>query len=108
MSTLSASLASHRSLPVLSPLAHRVTERCTAKGSSLRCLVLLGMSLGVAASAQIPSVTDVTAPPTPGVGHDYIQDNVETVNPANGALSIRIGVPLPPSRGVNIPFNFAS
>ena len=65
------------------------------------------MSLGVAASAQIPSVTDVTAPPTPGVGHDYIQDNVETVNPANGSLSIRIGVPLPPSRGVNIPFNFA-
>ncbi len=42
-------------------------------------------------------------PPTPGVGHDYIQDNVETVNPANGSLSIRIGVPLPPSRGVNIP-----
>jgi hypothetical protein len=103
MSTLSASLASHLSIQSSSSLAHRVAERCATKGSSLRCLVLLGMSLGVAASAQIPSVTDVTAPPTPGVGHETIQDNVETVNPANGSLSIRIGVPLPPSRGVNIP-----
>jgi RHS repeat-associated protein len=31
----------------------------------------------------------------------------ETVNPANGSLSIRIGVPLPPSRGLTLPFGFA-
>jgi hypothetical protein len=48
MSILSASLASHRSLPVSSSLAHRLAARCTAKGSSLRCLVLLciGIPLG--------------------------------------------------------------
>lgn len=57
--------------------------------------------------AQIPSRTDVTSTPVPDAGHDYIHAPVETVNPANGSLSIRIGVPIPPSRGFTLPFSFA-
>jgi hypothetical protein len=57
--------------------------------------------------AQLPSRTDVTSTPVPDVGHDYIHAPVETVNPANGSLSIRIGVPIPPSRGFTLPFHFA-
>ena len=41
--------------------------------------------------------------PTPGVGHNYIQDLDETVNPANGSVSIRIAAPTPIERGLNQP-----
>lgn len=58
-------------------------------------------------TAQIPSETDVTSTPVPNAGHDYIHALGETVNPANGSLSIRISVPLPPSRGLTLPFSFA-
>ena len=57
--------------------------------------------------AQIPPRSDTTNTPLPNKGHDYIHAPLETVNPANGALSIRIAVPLPPSRGSNLPFSFA-
>ncbi len=70
-------------------------------GSILAGFLLLG-----AAAGQIPSRTDVTATPVPDVGHDYIHAPVETVNPANGSVSVRIGVPMPPSRGFTLPFNF--
>src|SRR5437879_628845 len=57
------------------------------------------------AHAQITSVNDATAPPTPGVGHDYIKMFGETVNPANGSVSLRIGVPMPRGRGLDVPFS---
>lgn len=69
---------------------------------------LLFVLLTQAALSQIPSRTDVTDTPVPNVGHDYIHAPVETVNPANGSLSIRIGVPMPPGRnGFKLPFNFS-
>jgi hypothetical protein len=49
----------------------------------------------------------VTSTPVPNAGHDYINGLGETVNPANGSLSIRIGVPMPPGRGLTVPFSFA-
>lgn len=71
-------------------------------------LVFAGLLISCAVcQAQIPSASDVTSTPIPNAGHDYIHALSETVNPANGSLSIRINVPLPPSRGPNIPFNFA-
>lgn len=70
-------------------------------------LTLTIQLLGSLLLAQIPSRTDVTSTPLPNSGHDYIHAPVETVNPANGSLSIRIGVPMPPSRGFTLPFNFA-
>lgn len=76
------------------------TKRC--------CLLLLVVqSFCATGSAQIPSVSDTTSTPIPNAGHDYIHAPAETVNPANGSLSIRIGVQIPPSRGFTIPFNFA-
>jgi len=61
----------------------------------------------VSAWAQITNVTDTTSTPIPGVGHDYIKFVDETVNPANGSLSLRIQVPVPPGRKLTIPFAFA-
>ena len=95
MFTLNVLLEAGRSKQILTSLARRVTERRIAQRRPSRCFALLALSASIAASAQIPSVTDVTTPPVPNVGHDYIQENVETVNPANGSLSIRIGAPLP-------------
>jgi RHS repeat-associated protein len=59
------------------------------------------------ASAQITNVTDDTSTPTPGTGHDYVKMLSETVNPANGSLSIRIQVPVPKGRELTVPFSFA-
>lgn len=56
--------------------------------------------------AQITNVTEDQAPPTPGVGHDYIHMLSETVNPATGSVSIRISVPAPPGRKLMVPFSF--
>jgi hypothetical protein len=58
------------------------------------------------AAAQLPNATDTTSTPAPG-DHDYLQSLVETVNPANGSVSIRISVPMAPSRQITLPFSFA-
>jgi len=51
-----------------------------------------------------PTVSLVTKP-NPGYGHDYIKMLTETVNPANGSVSVRIEAPMPSQRGdVNFPF----
>jgi hypothetical protein len=46
------------------------------------------------------------APPIAGAGHDYLGRLNETVNPATGAVSVRISVPVPPARGITVPFTF--
>jgi len=56
--------------------------------------------------AQVPPNSDTTSVPIPGAGHDYITGPVETVNPANGSISIRIPVIMAPGRGLSIPFSF--
>jgi hypothetical protein len=56
--------------------------------------------------AQVTAVTDQTSTPIPGAGHGYIQLLNETVNPANGSVSLRLNVPTPAGRGLNIPFSF--
>ena len=68
------------------------------------CLFLFA---GPFSLAQISNVTDITSTPIPGVGHDYLKMLSETVNPANGSLSIRISVPMPEGRGLALPFSFA-
>jgi hypothetical protein len=55
------------------------------------------------AKAQITEVSNTTATPIPGVGHDYIKMFDETVNPANGSLSVHIDIPLPKARGITLP-----
>jgi RHS repeat-associated protein len=76
---------------------------------SLLCLlVLVGISFfTTAVQAQVTNVTNIEATPTPGVGHDYMHELSETVNPANGSLSVRIQVPVPTGRRLTLPFAFA-
>jgi RHS repeat-associated protein len=62
--------------------------------------------LAPAAFGQITNVTSDTMTPILGARHDYIGMMNETVNPANGSLSVRIGVPVPPGRGLTLPFSF--
>jgi hypothetical protein len=68
------------------------------------CLALLTAPLGW---GQITNVTNDQATPTPGVGHDYVKMLGETVNPANGSVSLRINVPMPKGRQLSLPFAFA-
>ena len=55
---------------------------------------------------QITNVTNDQTVPVPGAGHNYIKMVNETVNPASGSVSIRIGVPVPPGRRLSLPFAF--
>ncbi len=57
--------------------------------------------------AQISNTDAPNMTPTAGAGHDYIHMLTETVSPVDGSLSVRIGVPVPPSRGFTVPFSFA-
>jgi hypothetical protein len=63
--------------------------------------------LAPACLAQLPPLNNTTSTPIPGAGHDYLNGPTETVNPANGSLSIRVPVIIPPSRGITLPFSFA-
>lgn len=56
--------------------------------------------------AQLPPKTDTTRTPIPGAGHDYLGGFTESVNPANGSVSLRIPLIVPPSRGITLPFQF--
>lgn len=57
------------------------------------------------AEAQIFTLTNSTATPVPGAGHDYIHLLNEIVNPANGTVSVDINFPMPKSRGIDLPFS---
>src|SRR5215472_16348116 len=78
--------------------------------SRTRSVLLFGLALflgAVSAFAQIPPSDSTTATPIPGAGHDYLGGFNETVNPANGFLSVRLNVAMPPGRGITLPFSFA-
>lgn len=69
---------------------------------------VLTLYFSLAASAQTTFqpytlMSNATRPPVEGVGHDYIHDLSETVNPASGQLSIRIAAPMPRERALNFP-----
>jgi RHS repeat-associated protein len=70
-------------------------------------LVVLAVSWPLPSFAQITNVTNDQATPIPGVGHDYIKFLSESVNPANGSVSLRMQAPTPPGRKLSIPFGFA-
>ena len=70
------------------------------------CLAFLTSSLASSAYAQdfsYKNVTNLTSTPKEGVGHDYIKALAETVNPANGSISVRISVPTPTFRHGALP-----
>src|SRR6185312_15129377 len=77
----------------------------TMKRSLVLCALML--SIAAACSGQITNVTNNTSTPMPGTGHDYIHMLNETVNPANGSVSVRIDAPAPAGRLLSLPFGFA-
>ena len=62
------------------------------------------LSMSNALAQNVPLSSDVMRP-TLGAGHDYVRGLNETVNPANGSLSISIQLPTLPSRGITLPFS---
>ncbi len=70
----------------------------------LTLLLAAVFALTAAAFAQVPNITDVTSTPVPGVGHSYLHGLNETVNPANGSVTLRFCVPVPRGRGLTVPF----
>src|SRR6266704_2170936 len=76
--------------------------------SPLRSLLAIVFTwvIGPAALAQIPNATNTTATPAPGM-HDYLGSSAETVNPANGSVSIRVPVRMAQGRQFTLPFSFA-
>ncbi len=73
---------------------------------SLFSLLAVTLCFTRLALAQIINVDNTTSTPIPGAGHDYIHLLSETVNPANGSVSLRIQIPMPKGRGISIPFSF--
>ena len=69
-------------------------------------LFFVTLFCAISSNAQITNVTNSTSTPTPGVGHDYLGTLGETVNPANGDLSVRVNIPVPKGRGLTLPFAF--
>ncbi|MGB2672760.1 MAG: hypothetical protein WAO11_18785 [Candidatus Acidiferrum sp.] len=70
-------------------------------------LLVASASFAPSSPAQITNVTDDTATPVEGAGHNYIKLLSETVNPSSGSLSLRIQLPVPQARGTTIPFSLA-
>jgi hypothetical protein len=69
-------------------------------------IVIFLLFAGPCLFAQTTAVTNETSTPVEGAGHDYIKMLSETVNPANGSVSIRIQTPTPAGRGLSVPFSF--
>lgn len=82
----------------------------TAFVSTLSLLAGFVLFLPYEARAQqqpaVGSVDGNVQPPMAG-GHDYVHMLAETVNPATGALSIRIQLPVPKGRGITAPAYWA-
>jgi YD repeat-containing protein len=76
---------------------------CRKSLPTLACLLLF-VSTNISAQGNFGFVNNITVVPVPGVGHDYLRDLNEIVNPANGSLSVRIEAPRPKERGLNYPF----
>jgi RHS repeat-associated protein len=74
--------------------------------ASLPALLLFSSPLaGAQQDNTANAFINLAVTPVPGSGHDYIKMLNETVNPANGSVSLRIEAPIPQQRGnVNFPF----
>ncbi len=91
---------------VFSPSAHFYSARTTFRARAIRFLIAAGLAISYfapVALAQNEGLGNTTSTPVPGVPHDYIVGLNEIVNPANGALSIRVPQPYPHERNPNWP-----
>jgi len=76
----------------------------TTRFSRLLLIPTIAILLAHLALAQVTQITDATAPPVQGSGHNYIGMLNESVNPTTGALTIHIDLPVAPGRKLTIPF----
>lgn len=92
------------SLPAIPglPAFARLKSRSLALPMLVACLLLVATP---AARGQLTNVDDATSTPIEGVGHNYIKMLSETVNPANGSVSLRIQLPVPEGRGITPSFS---
>jgi RHS repeat-associated protein len=84
-------------------IAHRVSI-------AFRCCLLVSVVAFLFLArgfAQMLTVGDDTSTPIEGAGHNYIKALSETVNPANGSVSLRISLPMPKGRGIMLPFSIS-
>jgi len=84
-------------------MARHVATFPFLRAFAVACLV----GLVSVASGQVINVSNINlvSVPTPGSGHNYVKLLNETVNPANGSLSLRVEAPVAQQRGdVNFPF----
>jgi len=86
------------------PLTTRLKMQSFAASMHLACMLLVA---NPGAHGQVTNVDDTTSTPIPGAGHDYIKMLSETVNPANGSVSLRIQLPIPKGRGITPSFSIA-
>ena len=77
--------------------------------TGLLLLAASGLWFGLCVSlhGQIMDAFGAHAVPRPDIGHDYINLLNETVSPANGSVNISINIPLPPGRGLTLPFSLS-
>jgi len=78
--------------------------------SAFRCCLLVSVVAFLFLArgfAQMLTVGDDTSTPIEGAGHNYIKALSETVNPANGSVSLRISLPMPKGRGIMLPFSIS-
>lgn len=78
-----------------------------SRRSVLGTVFALLAALDASGQQQTQTPTNTTSPPISGAGHDYVKLLSETVSPANGSLSLRLGVPEPAGRGLSYPFAFS-
>jgi RHS repeat-associated protein len=82
-------------------------SRCSALCALFGCLVISYLSIAVSSAfGQITDDTSSQTTPTPGDGHDYVKMLGETVNPADGSVSLQISLPTPSGRGLSLPFAY--
>jgi YD repeat-containing protein len=87
------------SAPSLRPACHPVSF----KQRWLLLPIATCILVGTLSHAQTVNLGDDVSRPVPGAGHDYIRMLNETVDPASGNLSLKIGLPVPKGRGLTVP-----
>lgn len=70
-------------------------------------IFVFGILASSALTAQTNNLTNATSTPIEGAGHNYVKLLSETVDPANGMVSVRIDAGAPLGRRLTVPFTFA-
>ena len=83
----------------------QMTSEVTIRLKLCVCLFLATASFAAAQSSLVAPGTAYTTLPSPGSGHDYIQGLSEAVDPSTGGLTIQLPIPMPPGRGLTLPFS---